>query len=719
MSRSTTQTAKASGRRAARAVLARISLAPVASLPGGGGPGGVRAVLVQARLLVLGRKDHAAGLRLLERLPRSALGTTGHALRAWALHSLGRADEATEEARVVLDGGPGAEALALATVVVRSARDPELVARATALATTARPQSSQEAARLLRSFRTDEPEQAAAFIANARTWTVGVDRHALARIRSASEIRAAGEESAQRARALAVGRQSPEGFREATRTLGAGRAWDQLRELYADTDPRLTVLVPRTDALALAQRASRAGWLETAQLITDRLIRTGASEEARLLHDRVSDQIQIARTGWPVDQPRERAYEPDGSSVVSVLAQSLPHRSGGYATRSHGILTSLAELGWDVHATTRLGFPYDFWDRTDLREVADEDVVDTVTYRRLLEPGERDYRTTPMAGYIERFATRLVEVATEHRAGLIHASSFQNNGLAGLRAARRLGIPFVYEMRGLEDLMKISRDPGFGRTDAYRYMTGLELHIVQQADLTFVITEALRAEMIRRGGPADRILVLPNGVHTDQFEPREPDQALLDELGLRGRTIIGYAGGLVDYEGLDVLLHAAAQLKATRDDFGVVIVGDGPSEARLHRLARQLDVLDVVTFTGRVPHEEVVRYLSLFQVTPFPRLARPVCELISPIKPFEAMAMGTACIVSSVAALTEIVQPEVRGLIFRTGDAGDLARQITRYLEDPRLRRRLGARGQEWVLAERDWRDVTRIVDRAYHSLLG
>ena len=370
-------------------------------------------------------------------------------------------------------------------------------------------------------------------------------------------------------------------------------------------------------------------------------------------------------------------------------------------------------------AATRLGFPYDFWGQGDTREVEPFDVVDTMTYRRLLEPGEREYRTTPMAGYIERFAERLEEVAREHRAALIHASSFQNNGLAGLRAARRLGIPFVYEMRGLEDLMKISRNPEFGRTDAYRYMTGLELHIVQQADLTFVITEALREEMIRRGGPADRIAVLPNGVHTAQFEPREPDQELLDELGLRDKTVIGYAGGLVDYEGLDLLLLAAAELKKTRDDFAVIIVGDGHFEGQLHRMARELDLLDVVTFTGRVPHEQVARYLSIFQITPFPRLPLPVCELISPIKPFESMAMGKACISSSVAALTEIVKPDERGLVFAKGDAQDFARQIARYLDDPALRERMGRQARAWVLAERDWSDVTKIADEAYHRLLG
>lgn len=711
-------TAKTQSKRAARAVVRRVSLDPIASLPSQGGALGLRAVFTQARILVLDAKEHDKGLRLLDNLPESALGTTGHGLRAWAHLSLGQLDEATREARAVLAGEPDAEALGLAMTVAQRGKNPELVRSANALATTAQPRTTRDAERLLRWFATKDVTEAEAFIASAGTWTVSHSTQSLELILTETEIRGAGDASAQRAATLEVGRRSPEGFRSATRVLDELGGWDELRELYTTAGPKALAAVPATSSIALARRAARAGWLDTAQVITSRLIETGKHKGARETHARVSDQIHLARTGWPVDESQERSYEPTPHAVLSVLAQSLPHRSGGYATRSHGILTGLQGLGWDMLATTRLGFPYDFWGVGDKRVVEEQDVVDTVTYRRLLEPGEREYSTTPMAGYIERFASRLEEVATEHRAGLIHASSFQNNGLAGLRAARRLGIPFVYEMRGLEDLMKISRNPEFGRTDAHRYMTGLELHIVQNADLTFVITEALREEMIRRGGPADRIAVLPNGVHTAQFEPRDPDQALLDELGLRDKTVIGYAGGLVDYEGLDLLLLAAAELKRARDDFAVIIVGDGHFEGQLHRMARELDVLDVVTFTGRVPHEEVARYLSIFQITPFPRLPLPVCELISPIKPFESMAMGKACISSSVAALTEIVEPDVRGLVFEKGDAEDFARQIARYLDDPELRERMGRQARDWVLGERDWSDVTRIADEAYHRLL-
>lgn len=711
--------ARSAGRRAARAVVRRAPLGPVATLPSSGGAVGQRAVFTQARMLMVNGTEHARGVRLLSRLAPASLGAGGHAMLAWGHLSLGALDLAVDHARSALALEPDAEATGLVLAVARRSRDEELHDRARTRALLVTPTTTRDAERLVSWFVTPDLETARAFVRHASGWEVSYNRSAVEQVEAETRIRAQDGVDAQAQTALAIGQEGPTGFRAASAMLNELNRFDDLRELWAAAPLAHVRAISHKTVLPVAARAARAGWLDTAQTMAGRVVEVRGDRRARTLHARVSDQIVIGRTGWPVDEPRERSYEPRPGAVLSVLAQSLPHRSGGYATRSHGVLTGLRSLGWDMQAVTRLGFPYDFWSPSDRRVVEDVDVVDGVPYVRLLEPGEREYETVPMASYIERFARRVEESAREHRAGLIHASSFQNNGLAGLRAARRLGIPFVYEMRGLEDLMKISRNPAFGRTDAYAYMTTLELHVVQHADLTFVITEALREEMIARGGPADRIKVLPNGVHTSQFEPRDPDRELVEELGIDGKTVIGYAGSLVDYEGIELLLHAAAELKRERDDFAVIVVGDGHHEATLHRLARELDVLDVVTFTGRVPHDEVARYLSIFQITPLMRLPLPVCELISPIKPFESMAMGKAMISSSVAALAEIVAADERGLVFDKGDASSLAIQVRRYLDDPELRERMGRQAREWVLAERDWSDVTQIVDREYHRLLG
>ena len=368
------------------------------TLPNQGGSVGKRAIFAQARLLILDARAFDQGLRLLSRVPESALGATGHGLRAWSHMSLGAIDEAVQEAWATLERNPDAEALGLAMAVATRANHKDLLRRVNDLAESTTPRTTKDAERLLGWYTSRDVAQAEAFIANVDTWRVNHTTHSLDLIRTETQIRAAGDEDAQRATALEVGRTGKAGFRSATRALGKLKGWDELRELYREADLETITVVPNKTSHSLAQRAARAGWLDTAQVISGRLIELG-HKKSRETHAQVSDQIHIGATGWPVDEAQERSYEPNPRAVLSVLAQSLPHRSGGYATRSHGILTGLQGLGWDMLAATRLGFPYDFWGQGDKREVEPFDVVDTMTYRRLLEPGEREYRTTPCLLY--------------------------------------------------------------------------------------------------------------------------------------------------------------------------------------------------------------------------------------------------------------------------------------------------------------------------------
>jgi glycosyltransferase involved in cell wall biosynthesis len=431
-----------------------------------------------------------------------------------------------------------------------------------------------------------------------------------------------------------------------------------------------------------------------------------------------SDQLAVVAAGWWPAAAEPTPYSLRPTAVLSVLSQSAPIQSGGYATRTHGLLVGLARKGWDIRAVTRLGFPYDRWKTSDPRVVPEMDVVDDIPYHRVLEDGVREYPQYPLSSYIQRFSDRLVKHATAHQAALIHSASFFATGLPSADAARRLGLPFIYEMRGLEDLMRVSKDPSFMGTDRYQFLTMLERDICLQAERVFVITDALRREMSARGVPDERMVVVPNGVHSDRFVPQERDRDLEDQLGVAGKTVIGYAGGLVHYEGLEVLLDATAALKQRRGDFHVVVVGDGQHERTIQVLAAKLRLDDVVTFTGRVPHKQVQRYLSLFDIAPFPRQPLPVCELISPIKPFESMAMAKAVVVSSVAALTEIVQDGKTGLVFTKGEPADLARALERLLDSRALRESLGRAAREWVIAERDWARIVRTVDETYRQIL-
>jgi glycosyltransferase involved in cell wall biosynthesis len=150
----------------------------------------------------------------------------------------------------------------------------------------------------------------------------------------------------------------------------------------------------------------------------------------------------------------------------------------------------------------------------------------------------------------------------------------------------------------------------------------------------------------------------------------------------------------------------------------MLIIGDGAKLEELQATAAAQGLDDVVTFTGRIPHEEVERYYSIIDVTPFPRLPLPVCEMVSPLKPFEAMAMGKAVIASDVAALAEIVTPGRNGLLHVKGSAESLTEQVEHLLDDPELRARLGVQARDWVVAERDWKQLASTVARTYEDVV-
>lgn len=506
------------------------------------------------------------------------------------------------------------------------------------------------------------------------------------------------------------------------RSLVRSRRLDELEEQVAAFTPDVIARVDTRLWQRVLKHAMSLGWTS---LAADAARHLGTEVDeglvSRLAAD-AEDEKALLATPWepPVRAPAPAPGDLDPQSVLSVLGQSLPVRSGGYATRSHGILTGLAEQGWHMAAVTRLGFPYDLWWKADDERTPEPvDVVDGIPYHRLLKEGVRHYPRSPLPPYVEEGARGIADLARERRASLIHASSLYDVGMAGLSAARQLGVPFVYEMRGLKQLLEDARQPLFSASPRRDYLDLLEGTVARNADAVLVITEALGREMVRLGVDPERITVVPNGVDASRFSPRERNEALAERLGLSGKTVIGYIGGLVHYEGLDLLFQAAGQLREHRDDFHVLVVGDGAHQKALHKIVTKLDLGDLITFTGRIPHEEVEEYLSLVDITPFPRKPLKVCEMISPIKPFESMAMRKTVVASDVAALAEIVQDGVTGRLFAKGDAEDLARVLAELLDDPEQRTRLGDAARTWVVEERDWHRITGRVDAVYRGLLG
>lgn len=479
---------------------------------------------------------------------------------------------------------------------------------------------------------------------------------------------------------------------------------------------------------AIRRLVGRNLWAEAATLAEQYLrARPGDVWARRVCRDAARPQIvphgsvadyRLITTGFPFAAPVARpAWEPDPAAVLYLLHNSLPYASAGYATRSHGLLRALNDGPWHVRGVTRLGFPFDTPGHGDLDEASARDRIDGVDYLRLTtHPGT--WRKNPIVDYVGDYSAALENLAVQYRPWLLHAASNHWNGLTAVQTARRLGLRSVYEVRGLWELVRGSRDPEWWGSGGFQLISRLEADAASAADRVITITAGLRDELVERGVDADKIVVVPNGVDTARFVPVPPDRKLRAELGLVDKTVIGYVGSVLDYEGLDLLVRAAAVLGAERADMHVLVVGDGAERERIEALAASLGLLGrVVTFTGAVPHEQVERYYSLVDIAPFPRLPLPVTELVSPLKPFEAMAMGKAVVASDVGALAEIVRDGDTGLLHRKGDLDDLVRQLRTVLDDPDLRVRLGRQARQWVERERDWRRLAGLVADVYQDL--
>lgn len=414
-------------------------------------------------------------------------------------------------------------------------------------------------------------------------------------------------------------------------------------------------------------------------------------------------------------RPKRWTIQVDGR-IAYVLHNSLPYSSGGYATRSHGVATALSEAGESVVCVTRPGFPLDMKQELAPVDVPAVDVIDGVPYQRVTEPRRTG---VPEYKYVLAAAKRMTAELSRLNVSYVQGASNYVTGLPALIAARRLGVPFFYEVRGLWEITRMSRDDKFAKSISFDVQRHLEGSLAREADHVFTLTEAMREELIDRGVDPERITLLPNSVDADRFLPMPRDQDLARELGIPDDLpVIGYVGTFVIYEGLEHLAEACVQLHRKGHDFRLLLVGNenasgqdrGPITQEILDICTQGGIADKLIMPGRIPHEQVAAYYSLIDICPFPRKPWPVCEMVSPMKPLEALAMEKAVVVSSVRALAEMVQDGVTGVVFEKGDTGSLADAIEGLLQAPARRAALGRAGREFVSRERSWRQIAERI---------
>ena len=434
----------------------------------------------------------------------------------------------------------------------------------------------------------------------------------------------------------------------------------------------------------------------------------------------------ISEHGLKLKQPSIKKLNTTTKSVIYHASQSLPHTSSGYAIRTHGLVSSLISKGFDAKVLLRHGYPID---RNDFKgfNVSSIEKVENVEYHFSETNQESSnlinyqevYNFNKLKNYQMQAISSLISMAQKEKPFAIHSASNFVVGLAGAKAAKALGIPSIYEIRGFWHLTQSTKREGYEGSDHYNLSERFEIETAKESDYVFTITKALKEILVENGVEEGKISVLPNAVDSTKFNPSPKDKELEQELGFEDKVVIGYVGSFVDYEGLDLLLEACAKLKEKHGDiFRLLLVGDGDTMQLLRRTARFLQLEEQVVFTGRIPHGEVQRYYSLIDIAPLPRKGLRVCELVSPLKPFEAMGAGKVLITSSVQALAEIVQDGVTGMVFEKDNSEDLAAKLETAILDEELRKNIGENANKWVIENHSWDVISQRVTSLYDKIL-
>lgn len=400
--------------------------------------------------------------------------------------------------------------------------------------------------------------------------------------------------------------------------------------------------------------------------------------------------------------------------ILHVLDHSLPLHSG-YSFRTRAILTAQQRAGLEVRGVTSVRHQASLPAGSSVEAVEQHDGL---TFHRTMEgvsgpPGLREWRD------IAALARATEATAAIWKPDILHAHSPALNGLAAIRAVRRLGLPVLYEIRAFWEDAAVGNGTGSETSAKYWLTRQMENRVVAQADAVAVICEGLRDDLIARGFPGDKIMVSPNGVDLELFgTPVPADPARAEALGLTGKTVLGFIGSFYPYEGLDDLIAAMPLLVARNPDIRLLLVGGGPAEAELCAQAERSPAAHAIRFVGRVPHSEVEHYYSLTDILVYPRKAMRLTETVTPLKPLEAMAQGRLVAASNVGGHRELIADGITGTLFAPDDPAAMAEALAGLIaaRDGWDERRATAR--RFVAEERNWARNVQRYQPVYQRML-
>lgn len=403
--------------------------------------------------------------------------------------------------------------------------------------------------------------------------------------------------------------------------------------------------------------------------------------------------------------------------ILHLFDHSIPLHSG-YTFRSRAILQQQANMGFQTcHVTSPK--------QGECQN--DKETVDGLTFYRTQAPNGLLSKIPVLnqLALIPAMKKRLLEVIAIEKPDVLHAHSPALNGMAALLASRAIkaagktaGIPVVYEVRAFWEDAAVDHGTCKEGDLRYRLTKAMETYVLKNANAVTTICEGLRKDMLTRGIAADKITPIPNAVNVEQFQLIEhKDEALAAQLGLQGKKVLGFLGSFYAYEGLDLLVAAMPAILKQVPDAVLLLVGGGPQQQALEQQIRQLGLEQHVIMPGRVPHSVVNSYYSLVDLLVYPRKSMRLTELVTPLKPLEAMAQGKVLLASNVGGHHELIEHGKTGWLFQSDDVNALSTAAVELLNATEQWQQIRQNGRNFVENVRNWQQSCSPYQAIYQRL--
>lgn len=387
----------------------------------------------------------------------------------------------------------------------------------------------------------------------------------------------------------------------------------------------------------------------------------------QLVHDpgAFASKVSTRLRGQPLNRPPSPDHKardfrvpvipsPQGGradAVLHVLTNSLPHSTGGYAIRSHEILKAQRSVGISASAITRLGYPVS----VGRAPKGAFELIDDLRYTRALP----SVFPLTFPAQVREHVKWIASEAREQGATILHTTTPWPNAAATSLAAKELGIPWIYEVRGEPEATWATYQPVESHpelTEYFRLSRSKEEEAMRAAAGVVALSETSAASLRARGiqGP---IAVAPNAVAPDWASKRIPAGQARKQLELEPRRYVGAVSSIVEYEGFNDLILALHHLP---QDVAVLLVGDGTHLPALRDLVEREGLSDRVVFTGRQPADAIEPYYSALDVFVAPRRDSLVTRTVTPMKTLQAHAYGIPIVASDLPALREVTRGRAR-----------------------------------------------------------